>query len=694
MNSYKFLALLALPILAFSSVSCTDTLEEIQISETEKYELPESFVAVIPQMTRTTHTSSGDNIKTTWEIGDKITISPAHLSSYANVYKLTSAIGSKGTFTKESGVDVSTNSWGVYYPGDKIKSDIDFYNFSYTGQVQQKTDPMGHLDGYHSMMLGFTGSGSGVFPSTDDIDFSGAQQSSCIKLVLSGQTFDTPQSISISAVNSNGFVDPVFYESNVARGSFFGDDTKVYQGEKNTSVLSLDLSGYGTETGIEAYMMASNAPVTLPNGGYLLIRVKCATKNYFCRVPIKSDVSLQAGKVLTIKTSGKWYEDNIPYDNTHYAYDGEVVTLQTASVAKGLDLVIMGDGFIAEDFTNSTYNNIMNQAYEAFFEIQPFQQLKHLFNVYYVKAVSPQRLNPSAILVNGADGNGAITKFSSVIAHNATTISGNNSLANEYAKKAFATDADERIKNATVVVMVNANCHAGTCHNQYESGLSTDYGEANAVAYCALGTDDADRKHLMYHEICGHGFGKLADEYYYTGHNIGNTGPLNELKEHHLNGRFRNADCYVNSYIQSITGWDITTTSNVYWHDLFGTTNNYETKENLGIYEGAYTYEQYFCRPTEDGNKSIMNHNTGCFNAISRRQILYRALRLTDSASFSYGTNAELESFLTWDKNNFTYPGSGETRANVVEKEYVLDPPVWIEGSWINGHFVEALVAE
>lgn len=694
MKSYKFLALLALPILAFSSVSCTDTLEEVQISETESNVLPESFVAVISPMTRTTHTSDGNNIKTAWKVGDKITISPSHQSSYANVYNLTSASGSTGTFTKEPGTSYSATSWGVYYPGDKIKSDIDFYNFTYTGQVQHKTDPLGHLDGYHSMMLAYTG--SGVFPDSKSIDFSSAKQSSCIKLVLSGQTFETPQSISISAVNSNGFVDPVFYENNVITSSTYnGDGANVYHGEKNTSVLSLDLVGYGTETVIEAYMMTSNAKVDLKNGGYLLVRVKCSTKNYFCRVPIKSDISLQAGKVLAINAKGKWYEDSVPYDNTSYTYDGEVVTLQTASCTKGLDLVIMGDGFINEDFTNGTYETIMNEAFAAFFEIQPLEQLKNLFNVYYVKAVSPQRLNPSEILLNGAVGNGTITKFNSVIAKGATTISGNNSLVNEYAKKAFATNADERIKNATVVVMVNAKCHAGTCYNQYATGLTTDYGEANAVAYCALGTTDADRKQVMYHEICGHGFGKLADEYYYSSYYPDPRSPFEELKEHHNKGRFRNVDCYVDASLNSkYSELTVTSKSNVYWHDLFGTINDYETKESLGIFEGAYVLAKYFCRPTEDGSKSIMNQNTGCFNAISRRQILYRALRLTNSKSFSYGSNEELQNFLTWDKENFIYPGPGETRANVVEQENILDPSVWIEGSWINGHFVKAVAIE
>lgn len=672
-------------------VACDDSMDEIIEFEevtTETKGLPESFIAVLPQPndTRTAYTSDGLNLKTSWTDGDKITISPAHKSSLANVYALQSADGANGTFVKESGSNISTTSWGVYYPGDKIKSDIDFYNFSYLGQVQKKSDPLDHLKDYHTMMSEF--SGSGVFPTTYTFDLSQGKQSSCIRFILGGMTFNKPKKISMSLM-VNGFFQPVFFENNIIVGSYYLDNDKQYNGSQTTDVLSLELEGYGSETQIEAYMMASNGTVTLPAGSQLLIRVECESESYYTLATLDAAKTIQGGSVLTITTNGAWNEDlNIDYND--YGIDGEVVVINEANVNGGLDLVIMGDGFIIDDFEDGTYESIMMQAYNEFFAIQPFNKFKDDFNVYYVKAVSPQRTNPREILLNGAIGSGTVTKFNATLTANATAISGNNALINEYAKKAFRVNAEERIKNATVVVMVNAECHAGTCHNHWSSN-SEDYGQANAIAYCALGKNDENRRQLMWHEICGHGFGKLADEYYYN-KSITNTKPLSDLRNYHVQGLYRNVDCYIDQNLKNQVSdiGDLTTTANVYWHDLFNTTNNYEATEALGVYEGAYTYRSWFCRPTENGYRSIMNQNTGCFNAISRRQILYRILKLSGSVNFTYGSTEELNNFLWWDAENFVYPPSGETRANLVEDVYLIDPPVFTEGSWVNGHFVEA----
>lgn len=354
----------------------------------------------------------------------------------------------------------------------------------------------------------------------------------------------------------------------------------------------------------------------------------------------------------------------------------------------------MGDGFIAADFADNTYQTIMQQAWAEFSTIQPIKQFKDQFNVYYVKAVSPQRLSISSIGVKGgAVGIGAITKFSSTLKNEETAINGNQELIHEYAKKAFTTNADERIKNATIVVMVNAAVHAGTCHNSWDPAITSDYGEANAVAFCALGKNDDDRKQLMYHEICGHGFGKLADEYYYVENNSIYSNEITDLLDLHQLGLYRNVNIYKDPDYDGFesalfNSWPTTTTSNVYWSDLIA--SGYDTKENLGAFKGAYTYPAWFCRPTENATKSIMNNNTGCFNAPSRRQILYRIESLLGTNAGSFGSSAELNNFLTWDAENFEYPTAAIPTRAIVEKEFEpLAPPVWHEGTWVNGRFIE-----
>ena len=686
--------------IGLAMTSCTDKMvEEILPEEQSKDALPESFIAILPQSTDTKTTFTpmpGKNdIKVAWEEGDKITISPAHLSSNANEYELTSSTESKGVFKKVKGPNVQTYTWGIYYPGDKIKSDIDFLNFSYSGQVQKKSAPTAHMDKYNAMMLWMDG--SGTMADNPTLDFREADRSSCIHFELGGQTFVNPKSISLIYVNANGFVEPLFHENNKYIKGFYYDGSNSYNGLQTTAILTLGLDGYGTETSLDAYLMTSNY-TEIPGNGYFLVKVKCEGTSYFCRVK-STQLTLSGGKVMNIASKGRWYEDNVPYDDTEYPFDGEVIACHEPHPTTGPDLIIMGDGFIAEDIENGTYVTIMKQAINEFFTIQPFNKFQDKFNFYYVNAVSPQRLNPSEVPWNGAVGSGCITKFNTVLQNNTTFIYGNHDLIKEYAMKALRTNAEERIKNATIVVMVNTPSHAGTCWNFYPNNPTTDYGEAMAIAYCALGVNPADRQQLMYHEICGHGFGKLDDEYYFGGlfPNLGNTDYFEAMKKDHAAGLWRNADYYVDEELKtkySVYGtWENTSSTNVYWKDLFGTENDYETKESLGVFKGACTFAEGFCRPTENGLKSIMHYNTGCFNAPSRRQILYRIQKLL-GATYAFGSKDELNNFLTWDDANFVYPAEGQTRANYVEKVYPIDPPVWVKGSWVDGHFVEADVIE
>lgn len=265
--------------------------------------------------------------------------------------------------------------------------------------------------------------------------------------------------------------------------------------------------------------------------------------------------------------------------------------------------------------------------------------------------------------------------------------------------KAFSNDAEERIKDATIVVMANQECRAGTCLNSWYSNNGYDYGQANAIAYCALGTSKEERVEIMHHEICGHGFGKLCDEYYYSWNTSMSPSLLSDQDNYHKTGLFRNVDKYIDQdlYDQLSGKYPLTDKSNVYWHDLFGTSNNYEsdTVESLGIFKGGNTYSFGFCRPTEDGSKSIMNGNTGIFNAISRRAIYYRYRRLSGEVTSNiWGTADELNAFLKWDaevimpKLNLPLKSSVEVPASISAKK-PLAPPVLKSGYWEGGRFYE-----
>ena len=637
--------------------------------------------------TKTEYSYEDQQLKARWCAGDIVSVTPdLWRYFYAGEYEVENPGNSTSTFKQKTAVDkeAEDNIYGIFYPGTKIKSTAQFTKFEYSGQIQKKSDPMAHLGAYHSMRTSVS--------DYSTISFAGADQSSCMKFNLSGMTFDHPVKVEMEIVGKGKL-----YTNNAVNESFTYSVLDKPQDLTEAPRLSVSLEGYGSETSIEAWMMMSNAPVALYSGDTLRVYVYCAEGvRYYSDIPVSETTILSGGHChhLTIQTGWKLGSG----DFRTYDWDGEVVTLQEG---KGkLDLVLMGDGFIKEDFDNGTYESIMKQAYEEFFSIEPFSTLKDGFNVYYVKAPSPERILATNTGANGAVNTGHITKFSTTFTANSTSMEGDEDLVREYAMKAFSNDAEERIKDATIVVMANQECRAGTCLNSWYSNNGYDYGQANAIAYCALGTSPEERVELMHHEICGHGFGKLGDEYYYSWNTSMSASLLSDQDNYHKTGLFRNVDKYIDQdlYDQLSGKYPLTDKSNVYWHDLFGTSNNYEsdTVESLGIFKGGNTYSFGFCRPTEDGSKSIMNGNTGIFNAISRRAIYYRYRRLSGEVTSNiWGTADELNAFLKWDaevimpKLNLPLKSCVEVPASISAKK-PLAPPVLKSGYWEGGRFYEA----
>lgn len=75
--------------------------------------------------------------------------------------------------------------------------------------------------------------------------------------------------------------------------------------------------------------------------------------------------------------------------STDYSRDGEVVKLQASLEGTGIDIVLLGDGFLDTDMDpEGKYEQRMRYEMEELFHYEPFHSLRHRFNVYTVKAVS------------------------------------------------------------------------------------------------------------------------------------------------------------------------------------------------------------------------------------------------------------------------------------------------------------------
>ena len=697
--------------------ACTDN-ALVEAPEVMQEENKDTYVATLiaglPEedaQTRLAYEKSDGGIKMTWAQGDQLAANALQGNVYNwYVFSLSSGAGTnQGVFSCPNLANASSYNWTIYYPGSKIRNEQDWYSQSYNGQRQKGNDNIDHLKDYHSIRLH---AGYVDFNNTH-IDFSGnnVDESMCMRFNLSGFEESVPTMIQLMYKNEYDAYESCFHSYN------YLDDDKYLWGAPNDATISrmtLALDDFNKSTSLTAYMMMSNYPFTVNKNGAFRVYLITSKGKYYCDVPIKESVTLQGSHMYSI-TCKNWIKSDDNIDAFDNATNG-VKVLQEAKKGNGTDIIIMGDGFDKTHFgDNGDYEAVMENAYDDFFSVEPYRALKDYFNVYYVNAVSAEDhdavVNPSNI--NGATNGDANTVFNTQFESGSTSITGNDDMALEYAMQAIRTkggkngtpvtdenEVSRRAYSALMIVQVNVKCHAGTCSFVWYSG--NDYGGGYAVAYTSLNVDDYGRKWTTIHEAGGHGFGKLADEYGGRTITSFSTGEWTKLAGNHSSGVYRNVNEYWGNE-EKADGWNLswteTTNDNVYWSSLLS--NNYAYKnaleqsgkgEGLGIYRGANTYDNLYCRPTQN---SVMNdqfsNNGNFFNAISRWAIWYRVMKLTGANYENF--ESSLNDFITFD-NGLNIQKNEDGNQSIsrgmldVEERLPLAPPVMKKGQWINGRLV------
>ena len=300
-------------------------------------------------------------------------------------------------------------------------------------------------------------------------------------------------------------------------------------------------------------------------------------------------------------------DDGEAYSSTDYSEDGKVVSLQQATVGKGINLVFMGDAYTDRDM-GGQYESLMWQSMEEFFSIEPYKTFRNRFNVYYVKVVSK----------NGKTGSGYSTALGTVA--NGTSISVSTASDNKCLEYALNIPGNEDNRNLLICVLVNSSGLRGitAMKESLQSG----------IAYCASGNNIRQSFGvLVRHEAGGHGFAFLGDEY---STDTGSPSP-DLVKEYK-----RLSDQY---------GWypniDFTSDPKEVKWSTFLSDERY--KDEVGIFEGAGgPFSTGIYRPSQD---SMMNHNAEYYNAPSRWAIYKRIMELS-------GETASFEEFLEYDAIN------------------------------------------
>ena len=369
-------------------------------------------------------------------------------------------------------------------------------------------------------------------------------------------------------------------------------------------------------------------------------------------------ICVPEGTELVYKSTSPWsnyekyiegfhYDDLTPPDyylSSDYSQDGVVTTLQTASEGRGIDLVLMGDGYSDRQIVDGTYASVMNKMMEAFFSEVPYTTYRNLFNVYVVNAVSAtEGYDHPGQSLSGFFGDG-------------TYVGGDDTKCMTYARAVIPA---ERMENALIIVAMNSPRYGGTCFMY--NPMAGDYGCGTSVAYFPVGETDEGLAQLVRHEAGGHGFAKLDDEYAYI-----EMGAIpDDVKEYR-------------KYLMTFGWWknvDFTSDPDQVQWARFLQDPRYQF-DGLGVFEGACTYWTGAWRPTEN---SIMRYNTGGFNAPSREAIWYRLHKLAYGDEWTY----DYEEFVAYDAVNRKTSAavSGETYSP--QRQYgPTHPPVAVGKTW------------
>lgn len=334
-------------------------------------------------------------------------------------------------------------------------------------------------------------------------------------------------------------------------------------------------------------------------------------------------------------------------ESVDFSEDGKIDTLQEHVKGEGIPIVLMGDGFVDQEFTDGTYRRVMEKAMENLFTEEPVKSLREYFDVFMINAVSE----------NNDFGVGYKTAFSCKLAgKNSSAISGDDASVQVYVGKVVK---EEKRKNCLAVVILNTSAYAGTTYFGYQDENSQFI--EFAIAYCPIieNLESDYFRQVLVHEAIGHGLGKLEDEYVYSDKGSISILEVQRIRVMQANGWAQNVDFTASE-------------DSVMWTS-FLTDSRYQN-EYLGVYEGACTYPEGAYRPSED---SMMNSNTCAFNAPSRMSLYEKVMKIGMTVE-----QVSYEDFVAFDKAHLPNTLPAVRYARTASSGHPFARPVWVGTRW------------
>lgn len=212
----------------------------------------------------------------------------------------------------------------------------------------------------------------------------------------------------------------------------------------------------------------------------------------FSRMPSGSN---RDGKVV-FRLKDHDYKTSLEVHQYDYGHEeDEVIVLQEATRGKGVNVVILGEGYDAKDISDGKLLADVNETMEDFFDIEPYRTYRDYFNVYTGIAVSPESgVGNANTTVHNRFGTSATRG----------TLSGT---ADEILKYACTMPSVSRDNLGQTLIIIVTNT------SDY-SGATRLFDDGTAISYCPKRDDyyPYDFRGIVQHEAGGRGFAKLGDE--------------------------------------------------------------------------------------------------------------------------------------------------------------------------------------
>lgn len=375
-------------------------------------------------------------------------------------------------------------------------------------------------------------------------------------------------------------------------------------------------------------------------------------------------------------------------EDFHVDDDGKEDPIDTIKVLKkhtegeGFPIIIMADGYTANDITNGTYRKAVEKAQKAIFAMEPMKSLEKYIDIIEVAVPSKE----SGITTKKKD-----TAFKThYVSGNGTEIYGDSTIVEKWAKIAlcynyYINPKNEnaifaKLNNTLCIVLLNCSAYKGITLLAYDESVTDSIPGGFSLSYIPTDANLGNRDvftDLVQHEAVGHGIGKLADEYYEPS----TVSPAAErISEFHMQQKY--GICMNISYNDTTTQdkpiYDLT-----YSFGIVGinshpynpsdiayplTRDPRYANEDMQWYQGGYTFLTYnenkpagqtwydckreFYSPSFYSTmNATTDENNKSFNVLSRLMIYKRVKRAALGTSFKCNlfNAADLEAFATFD---------------------------------------------